>query len=60
VSALLEYKAAGVTQFLFLGWPDDEEMRFFGREVLPVIRKRERSNGRFAIGAAGGTGSVRP
>jgi alkanesulfonate monooxygenase len=41
-TAILEYRAIGVTQFLFLGWPDDEQMRFFGREVLPVIRQRER------------------
>jgi alkanesulfonate monooxygenase len=45
-TAALEYKAVGITQFLFLGWPDDEEMRFFGREVLPVIREREREQRR--------------
>ena len=41
-TAILEYKAMGITQFLFLGWPDDEEMLFFGREILPLIRERER------------------
>jgi alkanesulfonate monooxygenase len=41
-TALLEYRAIGVTQLLFLGWPDDEEMRFFGQEVLPVLRELER------------------
>jgi alkanesulfonate monooxygenase len=40
-TAILEYKAMGITQFLFLGWPDDDEMLFFGREVLPLIRERE-------------------
>lgn len=40
-SALLEYKAIGITQFLFTGWPDAEEMRFFGREVAPLVRARE-------------------
>lgn len=39
--ALLEYKEIGVTQFLFTGWPDLEEMTFFGREVLPRVRERE-------------------
>jgi alkanesulfonate monooxygenase len=39
--AILEYKRLGVSQFLFLGWPDLEEMTFFGREVLPLIRRME-------------------
>jgi alkanesulfonate monooxygenase len=39
--ALLEYKEIGVTQFLFTGWPDLDEMTFFGREVLPRVRARE-------------------
>jgi alkanesulfonate monooxygenase len=44
--ALLEYKAIGVTQFLFTGWPDLEEMSFFGQEVLPLVRARETSERR--------------
>jgi alkanesulfonate monooxygenase len=40
-SALLEYKSIGITQFLFTGWPDAEEMSFFGREVAPLVRARE-------------------
>jgi alkanesulfonate monooxygenase len=40
-SSLLEYKAIGITQFLFTGWPDAEEMTFFGREVVPLVRARE-------------------
>jgi alkanesulfonate monooxygenase len=40
-AALLEYQAAGVSQFLFLGWPDVAEMTFFGREVLPRVRRAE-------------------
>jgi len=39
--AILEYKAIGVSQFLFMGWPDVEAMTFFGREVLPRVRERE-------------------
>ena len=39
--SLLEYKAIGVTQFLFRGWPDVEEMAFFLNEVAPLVRARE-------------------
>ena len=40
--SLLEYGEAGVTQFILSGWPKAEEMVLFGREVIPLIRKRER------------------
>lgn len=39
--ALLQYKEIGVTQFLFTGGPDLDEITFFGREVLPRVRERE-------------------
>ena len=39
--AIFEYRDAGITQFLFMGWPDTEEMSIFGREVLPRVRSRE-------------------
>ena len=39
--ALMDFRAAGVTQFLFSGWPDEEEIAFFGREVLPRVRDQE-------------------
>jgi len=38
---LLAYKAAGISQFLFLGWPDIEEMTIFHDEVLPRVRALE-------------------
>lgn len=41
-SAIMEYKEAGISQFLFMGWPDLEEMTFFGREILPLIREKEK------------------
>jgi alkanesulfonate monooxygenase len=44
--ALFEYREIGVTHFLSLGWPDEGEMRFFAREILPRIRERERREGR--------------
>ncbi len=39
--ALFEFRAAGITQFLFMGWPDMEEMSNFHAEVLPRVRARE-------------------
>jgi alkanesulfonate monooxygenase len=41
-SALLEYREIGVTQFLFMGWPDLDEMTRFSRDVLPLVCKQER------------------
>jgi alkanesulfonate monooxygenase len=38
---LLELKSAGVKQFLFMGWPDIEEMTTFSRDVLPLVRAME-------------------
>jgi alkanesulfonate monooxygenase len=39
--ALWAYRDAGVSQFLFMGWTDAEEMAGFARHVLPLIRARE-------------------
>ena len=41
-NALLEYKQIGITQFLFIGWPDIEEIEHFGKGVLPLVRKMEK------------------
>ncbi len=38
-ASLLEYARLGVTQFLFMGWPDLDEMTFFGGEILPLIER---------------------
>jgi alkanesulfonate monooxygenase len=40
-AAILEYKRAGVSQFIFSGWPKVESMEFFGREILPLVRRME-------------------
>jgi alkanesulfonate monooxygenase len=37
----LDHDAAGASQFLFMGWPDIEEMAIFGAEVLPLVRELE-------------------
>lgn len=39
-SAILDYVDVGVTQFLFMGWPDAEEMERFARDVAPRVRER--------------------
>jgi alkanesulfonate monooxygenase len=40
-SAILDYKAIGVSQFIFSGWPKLDEMSYFGRSVAPLIRQKE-------------------
>ena len=40
-SAILDYKAIGVSQFILAGWPKLEEMVNFGQTVLPLIRQKE-------------------
>jgi len=40
-SAIMEYKRIGISQFLFMGWPDFDEMKRFSREILPLIREME-------------------
>ena len=40
-AAILDYKQIGVSQFIFSGWPKLEEMVYFGRAVLPLIRQKE-------------------
>jgi alkanesulfonate monooxygenase len=44
-SALLEYREIGVTQFLFTGWPDLDEMTRFSRDVVPLVRAEESASG---------------
>jgi alkanesulfonate monooxygenase len=50
--ALFAYRDAGVTQFLFMGWPDLEEMSRFRDDVLPLVRARERTEEEALLGAA--------
>ena len=45
-SAIIEYKQIGISQFLFMGWPDLDEMKRFSEQVLPLIRKMELANGK--------------
>lgn len=36
-AALQHYRSMGITQFMFTGWPDIEEMEYFGHGVLPIL-----------------------
>jgi alkanesulfonate monooxygenase len=40
-ASILEYERIGITQFLFMGWPDVEEMTFFSEAILPLVRAGE-------------------
>jgi alkanesulfonate monooxygenase len=40
-SALIDYKKVGVSQFILSGWPKLDEMIYFGKEILPLVRKME-------------------
>jgi alkanesulfonate monooxygenase len=40
-SALIEYRNVGISQFIISGWPKLEEMLFFAKEVLPLVRQME-------------------
>jgi len=40
-SAILDYKKIGISQFIFSGWPKLDEMVYFGRVVLPLVRQKE-------------------
>jgi alkanesulfonate monooxygenase len=42
---LYRYKAAGVSEFIFSGWPTRDEMRIFCTHVLPRIRRHEGREG---------------
>jgi alkanesulfonate monooxygenase len=48
-SAIIEYKNVGVSQFIISGWPKLEEMLFFGKEILPLVREMERESERMRI-----------
>jgi alkanesulfonate monooxygenase len=40
---LFRYKAVGVSEFIFSGWPTRDEMRTFYTQVLPLVRDHERA-----------------
>jgi hypothetical protein len=37
----MEYQRIGISQFILAGWPKLDSMIFFGREILPLIRRKE-------------------
>ncbi len=40
--SFLDYKRIGVSQFIMSGWPEIDEVKIFGREVLPLVREEEK------------------
>jgi alkanesulfonate monooxygenase len=40
--ALLAYGRDGITEFLFIGWPDTDEMKRFAENVAPRVREEEK------------------
>jgi len=40
--SIFEYYKMGVSHFIFSGWPQLEEMKIFGRDVLPLLYKFEK------------------
>jgi alkanesulfonate monooxygenase len=40
-SGLLAFRDAGISQFILSGWPKQQEMLRFAREVLPLLRTEE-------------------
>ena len=40
-AGILEFKAAGISHFIFSGWPKVDEMVRFGECVLPLVRRLE-------------------
>jgi alkanesulfonate monooxygenase len=52
-SAILEYQEIGISQFLFMGWPDLDEMKNFSREILPLLRSRKSAVGTSELTSGG-------
>jgi alkanesulfonate monooxygenase len=55
-SAIMDYKKIGVSQFIFSGWPKLDEMVYFGRAVLPLVRRREQETSSAVEIVQGGRG----
>jgi alkanesulfonate monooxygenase len=49
-SAIMEYRDVGITQFIFSGWPKLDAMKYFGKEILPLIRIKEQNAARGSSG----------
>jgi alkanesulfonate monooxygenase len=45
-AGIMEFARAGVSHFILSGWPKLESMMFFGRHVLPAVRRNEAASGR--------------
>jgi alkanesulfonate monooxygenase len=43
--ALIDFKPAGVSQFILSGWPKTQSTKFFREKVLPRVRRLEKPHG---------------
>jgi alkanesulfonate monooxygenase len=43
--AIIEYKNIGFSQFIFSGWNNTQAPIYFSREILPLVRAKEREAG---------------
>jgi alkanesulfonate monooxygenase len=57
-SAIMEYRKIGITQFIFSGWPKLDEMLFFGKEILPLVRRKEQESERLNSSTRGYANAV--
>ena len=58
-AGILEFKEAGISHFIFSGWPKVDEMVRFGESVLPLVRKLATLlGGHVAVESTPGTGST--
>lgn len=51
-SAIMEYKRIGVSQFIISGWPKLDEMVYFGRNILPLIKSKELQEAEAELGVS--------
>jgi alkanesulfonate monooxygenase len=50
--AIFDYQRAGISQFILSSWPNREAVTYFGSEILPLIRARERREREIRLAAA--------
>ena len=43
-STIMDFKNAGISHFIFSGWPNKETLITFGEKVKPLVRKLEEAN----------------
>jgi alkanesulfonate monooxygenase len=49
-AGIINYKKVGVSQFILSGWPKQDEMIRFGKDVIPLVRAEEAEMAHCAAG----------